>query len=71
MQTFKRYVVSSLHTFLTGFLIGIVPVLNNLTIHDVSLGTLKATALGLVAVGVRAGIKALYEFALTKLAPQA
>lgn len=68
MQTTKRYLVSSFDTFLTGFLVGIIPVLNALTVQDVSWGALKATSLGLVLVGLRAGLKALREVLVSKLA---
>ena len=71
MQTFKRYLISSFDTFASGFLVGIIPALNNITIHDLSWGTLKATILGLVFVGVRAGWKALREYLSAKLATQA
>lgn len=71
MSTFKSYLISSFDTFLAGFLIGITPALNTLTIHDLSWGTLKATILGIVLVGVRAGLKALREYLIAKTAPQA
>lgn len=71
MVTFKRYLISSLDTFLAGFLIGIVPALNALTIQDLSLDALGATALGIGAVGVRAGLKAVREYLMAKLDSQA
>lgn len=71
MNTVKRYLISSFDTFLAGFLTGIVPMLNALTIQDLSWGALKATILGIVFVGVRAGIKALREYFAIKLASEA
>lgn len=71
LETIKRYAISSFDTFLAGFLTGIVPALNTLTVHDLSWGVLKATVLGIVLVGVRAGFKAVREYLVTKLAPKA
>jgi len=62
MSTVKRYLISSFDSFLTGFLIGIVPALNAITINDLSWGTLKAAGLGLVFAGLRGGWKALREY---------
>lgn len=68
--TLKRYLISSFDTFISGFGIGIIPILNNLTVHDISWGALKATILGLVFVGVRAGAKALREYLVKQLESQ-
>lgn len=61
METIKRYAISSAHTFITGFLIGIAPFVSTLTLASLGKDALKATILGLITVGVRAGIKAIYE----------
>lgn len=54
---FKRYAVSSLYTFLAGFLIAIMPVLDTLDFQH--LGT--AAIFGLIGAGIRGGIKLLGE----------
>lgn len=71
MKTIKKYLISSFDTFLAGFLTGIIPALNAVTVHDISWGAVKATILGLVLVGVRAGLKAVREYLSSKLATQA
>ena len=60
-DTYKRYIVSSLITFLTGFMIAIVPLMETLTPENFG----KSAIVGIVFAGVRAGIKALSEW-LTK-----
>ena len=67
MSTVKRYLISSFDTFLAGFLMGIVPALNSLTINDLSWGTLKAAGFGIALAGLRGGWKVLREY-LTSLA---
>lgn len=59
-KTFKRYAISSLVTFLTGFCVVVLPLMN-----DITMDTLKNGAyVGIVVLGVRAGIKALMEYFL-------
>lgn len=67
MQTVTRYLVSSGQTFLAGFLISVVPVLSTLTVEDFGSEVLKGTIMGIVAVGVRGGLKYLYEMAMNRL----
>jgi len=52
----KRYLISSLVTFATAFLIGVLPMVGNV-------GWESAALFGLIAAGVRAGVKALVETA--------
>lgn len=58
--TVKRYLVSSLVTFVSGFCIAILPVIEKLNFEDLGEGAI----LGLIFVGARAGIKALMEWFL-------
>lgn len=58
-NTTKRYLVSSLVTFVAGFAIAVIPSLND----ELTLEAIKEGALfGIVTVGVRAGAKALLEY---------
>ena len=58
-QTLKRYIASSVVTFLTGFLGAVLMSLQTLTLSEL----LEAGALiGILSVALRAGIKALVEF---------
>lgn len=54
---FKRYAISSLYTFLSGFVIAIIHVLDSMNWQNVGVGSL----VGLAFVGVRGGIKVLGE----------
>ena len=60
--TTKKYVVSSLVTFIAAFAIAIYPMLNNLTLDNMTDGVIVAV----IFAGVRAGIKALIEFMFIK-----
>ena len=53
----KRYAVSSLVSFVSGFAIAVLPLLDNLSLADVRGGAF----VGLGFVGLRAGLKALLE----------
>lgn len=56
-ENWRRYVVSSIVTFLSGFCVAIVPVLETLDMSD-----LKTSAIvGLILVGIRGGVKLLME----------
>jgi hypothetical protein len=54
----KRYVLSSLVTFISAFALAIYPMLDDLSLNNFT----QATAVGLLFVGIRAGVKALIEF---------
>lgn len=62
-ETTKRYLVSSLITFLTGFALAVLPVMDSLTLDNVQGGAL----LGVLFMGARAGFKALIEFAVKQV----
>jgi hypothetical protein len=55
MQTFKRYLLSSTITFVTGFSIAVLPTLGSLAWD-------KSAIFALFVVGLRAGFKALGEW---------
>ncbi len=57
-DTYKRYLVSSLITFLTAFMVAIIPLMETLTPENFG----KSAIFGIIVVGVRAGIKALSEW---------
>ena len=59
----KRYLWSSLMTFLAGFLMAVVPELESLELESLRDGSL----VGLVFVGIRTGLKLVLEVALAKL----
>jgi len=62
-QKLKHYAVSSLITFMTGFLTMLIP-----SIDKISLQSFEVSALiGLFLVAMRAGVKALLEKYLQKL----
>lgn len=56
-DTTKRWLISALVTFATGFAIAILPQIDSLSLESPQDGAL----LGIVLVGVRAGIKAILE----------
>lgn len=58
--TVKRYLISSLVTFISGFCIAILPVIENLNFEDLGEGVIW----GIIFVGARAGVKALIEWFL-------
>lgn len=57
----KRYLISSILTFLAGFLAVILSSLDNLTLESLSNGSLA----GVVFVAVRAGLKVALEYVLS------
>lgn len=62
-QKLKHYAVSSLITFMTGFLTMLIP-----SIDKISLQSFEVSALiGLFLVAMRAGVKAMLEKYLQKL----
>lgn len=61
-KTTKKYIFSSIVTFVTGFAIAILPLLDNLTLESLKDGAV----VGVIFAGVRAGIKALIEWAFVK-----
>jgi len=56
-DNWKRYLISSVVTFLAGFCIAVIPMLDSFSIHDLT----TSTVVGILAVGMRAGIKVLME----------
>lgn len=61
-KTQKKYIFSSIVTFITGFAIAILPLLDSLTVDSFKNGAI----LGVIFAGLRAGIKALIEWAFVK-----
>lgn len=55
----KRYIVSSVVTFISAFCLAIYPMLSD---SSMTFATFKASIFAIVFVGIRAGIKALIEF---------
>lgn len=53
----KHWLMSSVQTFLTGFVLAILPFLSNVDLAHLE----KATLIGIITAGVRAGFKALGE----------
>lgn len=62
-NNWKRYLISSVVTFITAFLIAILPNLQTLDIDTLGISAL----IGVFGVGARAGIKALSELVMAKL----
>ena len=62
-ETIKRYAVSSLVTFFTGFVLAVAPSLSDLSVDVAKEGVL----LGILLVGVRAGVKMVIEEVSAKL----
>lgn len=60
-NNWKRYLVSSVITFLAAFLFVIYPELDTLSTLDLKDGT----AIGLLVSGIRVGIKAVIEYLLS------
>ena len=54
----KKYLISSLITFVTTFAIAVVPHIDSLTLESVKSGAL----LGVLFTGARAGVKAVFEY---------
>lgn len=61
-QTLKEHLKSGTITFITGFAFAIVPVIDSISLESIQDGT----ALAIVFVALRAGIKAIIEYFLTK-----
>jgi O-antigen/teichoic acid export membrane protein len=59
----KRYAVSSVITFLTGFLIAFAPQIDSITLASFGDGSL----LGIIFVAIRAGVKAMVEVIIALL----
>lgn len=60
--TIKKYITSSVVTFISGFALAIYPSISSLQVSDIKNGTL----LGLIFAGTRAGVKALIEYFFIK-----
>ena len=60
----KRYIISSLVTFLSAFALYFVTVIDTINIENITDGAL----LSLVFVGIRAGIKAVLEVFIVQTA---
>lgn len=56
-KVLRDYLMSSLVTFITTFAIATVPLIQDLTLEEARTGAL----VGIVFVGVRAGIKAVFD----------
>lgn len=52
-NNWKRYLISSLITFVSGFAIAVIPLLDELSMTDVQNGAL----VGIAFIGIRAGLK--------------
>lgn len=59
-QTLKKYLISSLITFLAGFAVVILAEIDSLTLESLKDGSIA----GLIFAGLRAGIKAVIELFL-------
>ena len=57
-QTQKRYLVSSLITFSTGFILSIGVLMDSLTVENVGWSVIS----GILLAGLRGGIKAVAEY---------
>lgn len=57
--TTKQYLISLWHTFASGFILGVTPIIQTFSFNDLGKDTLKAFAVGLLLAGIRAGWKAL------------
>jgi len=63
-KTVKRYLISSGVTFVTGFLVAIVPLLEDLSPELFT----ASVVIGIILAGARAGIKAVSEYLLRQTA---
>lgn len=57
----KEYIKSALITFIVGFSLAVIPVLNEITLEGVKNGALG----GLIFAGARTGFKALFEWTVS------
>ena len=51
--TVKHWIYSSLHTFLTGFILAILPFVDTIDLKHID----RAVIIGIIGAGLRAGIK--------------
>ncbi len=58
----KKYVISSLITFVTAFAVAVLPTIDTLTVESIKQGALA----GFVFLGLRAGFKAIFEHLASK-----
>ncbi len=58
----KKYVISSLITFVTAFAVTVLPTIDTLTLETVKQGAL----VGAIFSGLRAGFKAIFEHLASK-----
>lgn len=54
----QKWLISSVVTFFTAFAIATLPLIDNISIETIKNGAI----VGVVFAGVRAGVKALFEF---------
>lgn len=59
-QNIKRYLISSLVTFLAGFCIAVGPMIGDVTLEGLKTGAVT----GILFTGIRAGVKALIELVI-------
>ena len=64
-QTTKRYIISSLITFLTGFAIVLLSDWDNITLNSIQDGSIVA----LIFVALRTGLKGVIEYLLSLNSP--
>ena len=56
-ETLKRHIISAILTFVSGFALAILPVIDQITLESMQNGAV----FGVIFVGIRAGVKALLE----------
>ncbi len=56
-KTVKRYIISSLVTFVAGFALAVVPIIGDITLQSFTNGAI----VGVIFVGIRTGTKAVLE----------
>lgn len=61
-QSTKKYIVSSIVTFISAFSLAILPTIDSLSVDNLTDGVIVSV----IFVGIRAGIKALIEWAFVK-----
>jgi len=61
-KTYKKYIISSLLTFATGFALAILPVIDSITLESIESGAI----VGVLFAALRAGLKALLEMFIQK-----
>jgi len=60
-KTTKKYVISSLVTFVSAFVMTVLPFIDTLKLEDVQTGAV----ISILFTGIRAGVKALLELLVT------